>query len=69
MITPSVVRISDKTKDKFSEQGDLLKIKGFITNVNNIPKLKKLYLSIEFNYGTTYKIPFSLSCLIRLRIA
>jgi hypothetical protein len=58
VITPSVVRISDKTEDKFSEQGDLLKIKGFITNVNNIPKLKKLYLSIEFNYET-YKIPFS----------
>jgi len=59
VITPSVVRISDKTEDKFSEQGDLLKIKGFITNVYDIPKLKKLYLSIEFNYGTTYKIPFS----------
>jgi hypothetical protein len=59
VITPSVVRISDKAEDKFREQGDLLKIKGFITNVNNIPKLKKLYLSIEFNYGTTYKIPFS----------
>ena len=59
VITPSVVRISDKAEDKFREQGDLLKIKGFITNVNNIPKLKKLYLSIEFNYGTAYKIPFS----------
>jgi hypothetical protein len=57
VITPSVVRISDKTKDKFSEQGDLLKIKGFITNVNNISKLKKLYLSIAF--GAVYKIPFS----------
>lgn len=59
VITPSVVRISDKAEDKFREQGDLLKIKGFITNVYNIPKLKKLYLIIEFNYGTTYKIPFS----------
>jgi len=59
VITPSVVRISDKAEDKFREQGDLLKIKGFITNVNNIPKLKKLYLSIEFGYTTTYKIPFS----------
>ena len=59
VITPSVVRISDKAVDKFSEYGDLIKIKGFITNVYNIPKLKKLYLSIEINYGTTYKIPFS----------
>ena len=59
VITPSVVRISDNGEDKFREQGDLLKIKGFITNVYNIPKLKKLYLIIEFNYGTTYKIPFS----------
>jgi len=59
VITPSVVRISDKAENKFREQGDLLKIKGFITNVNNIPKLKKLYLSIEFDYETTYKIPFS----------
>jgi len=59
VITPSVVRISDKREDKYREQGDLIKIKGFITNVNNIPKLKKLYLSIEFNYGDTYKIPFS----------
>jgi hypothetical protein len=59
VITPSVVRISDKREDKCREQGDLIKIKGFITNVNNIPKLKKLYLSIEFNYGTDYKIPFS----------
>ena len=59
VITPSVVRISDKAEDKSREQGDLLKIKGFITNVNNIPKLKKLYLSISFNYSTEYKIPFS----------
>jgi len=59
VITPSVVRISDKAENKFREQGDLLKIKGFITNVNNIPKLKKLYLSIEFDWITTYKIPFS----------
>ena len=59
VITPSVVRISNKAKDKFREQGDLIKIKGFITNINNILELKKLYLSIEFNYGTAYKIPFS----------
>lgn len=59
VITPSVVRISDKGVDKFSEYGDLIKIKGFITNVYNISKLKKLYLSISFNYGTEYKIPFS----------
>ena len=36
VITPSVVRISDKGVDKFSEYGDLIKIKGFITNVYNI---------------------------------
>ena len=59
VITPSVVRISNKKEYQFREQGDLIKIKGFITNIYNIPELKNLYLSIEFNYGATYKIPFS----------
>jgi hypothetical protein len=59
VITPSIIRISDKKEGKFREQGDLIKIKGFITNINNIHKLKELYLNIEFGCSNTYKIPFS----------
>jgi len=59
VITPSIVRITGKEEDKFREQCDLIKIKGFITNFKNINKLKELYLTIGFNYSDTYKIPFS----------
>ena len=58
VITPSIVRISNKEKNNFIEH-DLIKIKGFITNFKNIHKLKELYLTIGFNYSVTYNIPFS----------
>ena len=35
VITPSIVRISNKEKNNFIEH-DLIKIKGFITNFKNI---------------------------------
>lgn len=56
VITPSVIRITDN--DVYSNFGDLMKIKGFITNFEKIDKLKELDLTITF--GTdTYTIPFS----------
>ena len=58
VITPSVVRLSNKEQNNFREQGDLMKIRGFITNFQNIDKLKKLDLTIMFGHDT-YNIPFS----------
>jgi hypothetical protein len=58
VITPSVVRLSNKEQNNFREQGDLMKIRGFITNLQNIDKLKKLDLTIMFGHDT-YNIPFS----------
>lgn len=58
IITPSIVRIFNKEQNNFRDQGDLMKIKGFITNLENIHKLKKLNLMIMFG-DSSYIIPFS----------
>jgi len=57
VITPSVIRITDNAVYA-NIFGDLMKIKGFITNFAKIDKLKELDFTITF--GTdTYTIPFS----------
>ena len=58
VITPSVIRLSNKKQNNFKEHGDLIKIKGFITDFSNIDKLEKLNLTIGFG-DYNYKIPFS----------
>ena len=58
VITPSVIRLSNKKQNNFKEHGDLIKIKGFITDFSNIDKLEKLNLTIWFG-DYNYKIPFS----------
>lgn len=58
VITPSVIRLSNKKQNNFKEHGDLIKIKGFITDFSNIDKLEKLNLTIWFG-DYNYIIPFS----------
>jgi hypothetical protein len=58
-VIPTVFRISNKKEDKFKLWGDLTKIKGFITELKNLHKLKELNLSIGFGDNEPYNVPFS----------
>ena len=57
VITPSVIRLSNKKQNNFKEHGDLIKIKGFITDFSNIEVNKFINYDSEWvSTGIPYVI-------------